>query len=69
MTGDCVSVRGLFEVEWMVEMPPDEICQGQRVQRLRCQASYLVIVDAGRSWRMGPWLVSGQSVRSKCKTP
>ena len=54
------------EVKWMGEILPYEVCQGQRVQWLRCQARYLVIVDAGRGGRMGPWLVSG---RSSCKSP
>ena len=65
MTVWFVSVGRVCEVEWVEEMLPDEVCQGQMVQWLRCQAGYLVIVDAGRGGRMGPWMVFG---RRSCKS-
>ena len=52
----------------MGEILPDEICQCQRVEWLGCQAGYLVIVNADRGGRMGPWLVSGQLMRRSRKT-
>lgn len=58
----------LGEREREKDMLPDEICQCQRVEWLRCQAGYLVIVDADRGGGMGPWLLSGQLMGSSCKT-